>query len=251
MPPGFRILAFDSVGSTNEVARDAAREGATGDTVVWARRQEAGRGRRGRAWSSPEGNLYASVIVRPRADPAVAAQLSFAVALAVADVAVSVLPAGVPVHCKWPNDVLVDGRKVAGILLESEAGPHGLVDWQVVGVGVNLRHFPADSEYPATALAAEGAVDLDVDGALARFLGRFDHWRSVWMAGGFAAVRTAWLARAMGLGGLVRVRLADRTVSGTFADLDTDGVLLLDPIDGGARQRIAAGDVFLPVAGTR
>ncbi|MGQ9365196.1 biotin--[acetyl-CoA-carboxylase] ligase [Azospirillum sp. ST 5-10] len=246
LPPGFRVVAYDAVGSTNDVARDLARSGCPERTVVWARRQTAGRGRRGRAWSSVEGNLYLSTILRPPVAVAEAAQLSFVAALAIAETASSFLPPDAAVRCKWPNDVLVGGRKLSGILLECEATADGGLAWMVLGVGVNLRHAPADAEYPATSLAAEGAVGAEPAAAAERFIAALARWLDRWRGEGFAAVRAAWLGRAAGVGGPVVVRLADRTLHGTFADLDSDGVLLLDRQDGGGRQRIAAGDVFFP-----
>ena len=246
LPPGFRVVAFDSVGSTNDEAKDLARSGSPERTVVWARRQETGRGRRGRAWTSPAGNLYTTTILRPRATPAVAAQLSFLASLVIAETAEAFLPPLAQVRCKWPNDVLVNGRKVAGILLESEAGPSGEVAWLVLGVGINLLHFPEATEFAATSLAAEGAAHPGVAAALEIYAARLAAWYERWTAEGFAPVRAAWMARAVNLGGPVVVRLSDRTLTGTFVDLDSDGVLLLDTGDGGAPVRIAAGDVFFP-----
>lgn len=246
LPPGFRVVAFESVGSTNDEAKDLARSGSPERTVVWAGRQESGRGRRGRAWSSPEGNLYTSTILRPPVTPAVAAQMSFVASLAIAETAEAFLPAMAAVRCKWPNDVLVNGRKIAGILLESESGADGALAWLVLGVGINLRHFPQGTEFAATALAEEGAFNPDTGAALEVYAGRLAAWYARWRDGGFAPVRAAWLARAVNLGGPVVVRLSDRELTGTFVDLDSDGVLLLDRGDGGPPMRIAAGDVFFP-----
>lgn len=246
LPPGFRIKAFDSVGSTNDEAKALARSGAGEGTLVWARRQEGGRGRRGRAWTSPEGNLYSSIILRPNRLPADAAQISFVAALAIAETAEAVLPDPSGVRCKWPNDVLIHGRKLSGILLESEPTPSGLVSWVVLGVGVNLRHFPEESDYAATSLIAEGAPVLAPSALLEIYAEHLAVWYGRWLEFGFAPIRAAWLGRARGLGAPILVRLADRTISGVFVDLDSDGVLLLDPEDGGPRQRITAGDVFFP-----
>ncbi|WP_448187891.1 biotin--[acetyl-CoA-carboxylase] ligase [Azospirillum sp. sgz301742] len=246
LPPGFRVVALDSVGSTNDEARDRARSGSPDRTIVWAKRQETGRGRRGRAWTSPEGNLYTSTILRPGVKPAVAAQMSFVAALAIAESVEAFLPAMAAVRCKWPNDVLVNGRKVAGILLESEADADGRLQWLVLGAGINLLHFPQGTEFAATSLTEEGAEHPDPAAALEIYAGRLSAWYDRWQAEGFAPVRAAWMARAVNLGGPVVVRLSDRELMGTFVDLDSDGVLLLDRGDGGAPERIAAGDVFFP-----
>ncbi|ALJ35042.1 biotin--[acetyl-CoA-carboxylase] ligase [Azospirillum brasilense] len=248
LPPGFRVMAFDSVGSTNDEAKAFARSGAAEGTIVWAKRQESGRGRRGRAWTSPEGNLYSSTILRPSRPPAEAAQISFVAALAIADTAAAVLPDPDGVRCKWPNDVLVHGRKLSGILLESEATAGGGISWLVLGVGINLRHFPEGTDYAATSLAAEGAPALQPAALLEIYAEQLARWYGVWAEHGFGPVRDAWIKRARGLGEPIVVRLPDRTLTGTFADLDSDGVLLLDRDDGAGRQRIAAGDVFFPPA---
>ena len=121
----FRVLPFDSLDSTNEEARRQLRAGAPAGTVVWARRQQAGRGRRGRAWVSDEGNLFCSLIVRPDCPPGQAAQVSLVTALAVAEAAEAVLAGAAPVRVKWPNDVLAGGRKLAGILLEADTTAGG------------------------------------------------------------------------------------------------------------------------------
>jgi BirA family biotin operon repressor/biotin-[acetyl-CoA-carboxylase] ligase len=243
LPTGFRLLAFDELGSTNDEAKQLAREGAAQGTVIWTRRQLSGRGRRGRAWSSPEGNLAASIVLRPKVTPNRAAQLSFVAALGVGDVMADVLPTGAEVRFKWPNDVLVTGRKAAGILLESEPNGDASLAWLVVGVGINVRHHPTEVKLAATSLCAEGAMVAEPLEVLVRFVHRFDRWAERWRAEGFAPIRDAWLARASGLGEPVTVRLDLMTLRGRFAGLDREGALLLD-MDGGEQRRITAGDVF-------
>jgi BirA family biotin operon repressor/biotin-[acetyl-CoA-carboxylase] ligase len=243
--PEYRLAAFDLLGSTNDEAKRLARdEGAVHGTLVWAMRQEAGKGRRGRPWVSPEGNVYASLILRPECAVAKAAQLSFAAAGALADALQPLLPEAV-CCCKWPNDVLIDDRKVAGILLESETDSSGGLEWLVLGIGINVQHFPPDSEFPATSLCNEGGR-LDQPGpVLVRFIQAFHTWYEVWLKEGFGAIREGWLQTARGVGGPVTVRLDKQTLAGTFADLDSDGALLLD-LPSGERRRITAGDVFFP-----
>jgi len=134
----FRLHALDTVDSTNDEARRLAAGGAPHGTVVWARRQTVGRGRRGRPWVSEPGNLHCSILLRPACPATIAAQVGFVAANAVALAVAGLLPDGPPVTCKWPNDILVGGRKVAGILLESDVGRNGLLDTLVVGVGAVL-----------------------------------------------------------------------------------------------------------------
>jgi len=242
LPEGYRLHHFRAVGSTNDEAKALARAGAPAGTLVWADEQTAGRGRRGRAWASPPGNLYLSLLLRPGGTPAEAAQLGFVVALGLGEALSALAGPALRLGYKWPNDLLADGGKLAGILLESETGAGGRIDFVVAGTGVNLISAPPDTEYPATSLAAEGVQGVTPQTLLEAFAGCFDAWQHRWQTDGFAPVRAAWLARASGLGSEIRVRLDRATLTGRFLDLDGDGALLLDAADG--RRRIAAGDVF-------
>jgi len=241
-PPRFGgLLVYDRVGSTNDIARELARAGKPDRTLLWAREQTAGRGRRGRVWHSPPGNLYLSLILRPDVPAVRAAQLGFVTALALGDALIDVAGRALDPRCKWPNDVLVAGRKIAGILLESETSVTGQVDFVVIGVGVNIVTMPEDVEYPATSLAAEGVSGVTAAALVAAFARRLDRWERRWRRAGFAPVRNAWLDRAAGLGEDIRVRLERSTLVGRFLDLDEDGALVLDGPDGA--RRIAAGEV--------
>lgn len=237
-----RIEVFDALDSTNEEAKRRALAGEAGPLWIVARSQTAGRGRRGRAWTSAEGNLFTTGLFRLDASPARAAQLSFAAALAVGEVAETAVQADI-VRLKWPNDVLVGGRKVTGILLESGAHPEGGL-WLAVGIGINLVHHPEDSERPATNLSDHGA-SLTPEDAVELLAQRFEHWRQVWARDGFAPLRDAWLSRAWGLGERCTARLDGETIEGVFADLAEDGSLRLD-LNDGRRRLISAGDVFFP-----
>ena len=244
LPPFFHPRHFAEIDSTNDEAMRLAEAGAAEGTLVVARAQSAGRGRRGRTWVSPPGNLYCSLVLRPACAVAAAAQLGFAAALAIADSASHVLPRGAAVSCKWPNDVLVGGQKLAGILLQSRAGGGGsALDWLVLGIGVNLASHPAGTEYPATSLAAAGAAEVTPEMFLPILAERLLAWFAAWRApAGFAALRDAWLARAQGLGGPIRVRLPSAEIEGRFAGLDDEGRLVLDGPEG--RRRIAAAEIF-------
>ena len=245
LPAGCSLIALDTVGSTNDEAKRRAADGAADGTVVWAREQMAGRGRRGRQWSSPAGNLYLSILLRPGKPAHEAAQLSLVAAVALAEAIGGILPAGVAVACKWPNDILIDGRKTAGILLESAGAPSGgAAEWVVVGCGVNVASHPAEAQYPATDIHSAGGATATVESVLEGFLSAFFAWRDRWCRSGIGPVRDAWLARAAGLGGPVTVRLPNREVTGRFAAMDETGSLVLDLPDG-RRETFAAGDVFL------
>ena len=234
-PVGYGLKAFEELDSTNAEARRLAGAGETGPLWISAAHQSAGRGRRGRAWDSGAGNLAATLLIRPRRPLAEWPQLSFAAAIAAADMAAHFAPQS-HVAVKWPNDVLGDGRKLAGILLET-AG-----EMLVIGIGVNLAACPEGIEFPAISLAALGTKPPPPSEALALLATGFAGWYEVWQTSGFDPIRDAWLARAAGLGQRIRARLANRELSGVFEGIDGDGALLLN--EAGRTRAIAAGDVF-------
>lgn len=242
LPDGYALVALESVASTNQEAARLASEGAADGTVVWARQQTAGRGRRGRDWRSPEGNLYFSVVMRPGVPLSRAAVMSLVAAVAVGDAVAELLSTDARVEHKWPNDVLVDGAKIAGILLEASTGGSGAAGWLVVGCGINVAFFPDLPGAAATSLAAQGH-DISVEAVLGIVLERLHCRRTEWETAGDAAVRAAWLNRARGLGDPIVARLPREEVRGRFEGLAEDGALLLRLADGGVR-RISAGDVF-------
>jgi len=242
LPDDYRLVSRETVGSTNDEARRLGRSGAEQGTLVWALEQTAGRGRRGREWVSPRGNLYASLVLRPACSLVQAAQLGFVAALAVSDALAALVPGLREPALKWPNDVLVGGRKIAGVLLESEIGENGNLAFLIVGVGINLVSTPIEAEFPATSVRREGQRPPEPAAMLGALALHFDSWARCWRAEGFAPVRAAWRVRAQGLGEPIRVRLETTTLHGRFADIDQQGTLLLDTP--GGRRHIAAGDVF-------
>lgn len=241
-PAGYRLLALDEVDSTNEEARRRALAGEPGPLWITAARQTAGRGRRGHVWIAPPGNLSATLLIRPDRPALECAQLSFAAALAVADMLALYHPAG-SVSLKWPNDVLAGGRKIAGILLESESGPDGTLAWLVVGIGINLAAYPDDTNLPATSLRALGVTPPTPEDALRDLAGCFTKWYEAWRGEGFLPIREMWLSRAHGLGKRIHVRLVGREIIGVFRDIDEAGALVLG-LPGGVTRTISAGEVF-------
>ncbi len=247
LPPAYRLVALDAVDSTNAEAKRRARDGAEDGTLIWAREQTQGRGRDGRSWESPRGNLFFSLVLRPDCAPNEAAQLGFVAAVATGDAVGSVAPPMIEIRYKWPNDVLLNDRKAAGILLESQIAPSGGLDWLVLGVGVNIRSFPRDIEPPATSLQFEGApADLGEVDFLQAFCRHFLTWTNRWLDDGFAPIRKAWLLHAKGIGEQIEVRLPKERMAGEFRDLDETGALILGMADGTIRK-IAAGEVYFPV----
>jgi BirA family biotin operon repressor/biotin-[acetyl-CoA-carboxylase] ligase len=249
LPDRVTLEIHEVLDSTNLTARERALAGAETWTVVQAAEQRAGRGRRERQWTSPRGNLYTSTILRPQngqeggpqGGPQTRAQLSFVAALAVAEAAAQAVP-GTDIQLKWPNDVLADARKLSGILLETvvATGGGGVV---IVGVGINIASFPAQTRYGATCLDLLAGRPITVEAVRARYLMALTHWYDIWAAQGFSKIRAAWLERAFGLGREVEVDDENGLLlQGRFTGLGEDGRMLLELPDGAVRL-IAAGTV--------
>ncbi len=246
---GFRLAAYETVGSTSAQAVACAKAGDAGRLWTVAGEQTAGHGRRGRPWHTPPGNLAASLLIPTSGDPTTTATLGFAAGLALEGAMRAAAPAlRSDLRLKWPNDVLIDDAKVAGILLEAVTLPEGR-SAAVIGIGVNVRHAPEGLPYPATSLAAAGA-DVTAEALFAALTDAWVEQEALWSAGrGFAAIRDHWLARAAGLGAPVAVRLGRDVLRGTFETIDDEGRLVMRGRDGSARS-VSAGDVFFGTAAT-
>lgn len=244
VPPGCALMAHARIGSTSDEAKRLAGDGAAEWTVVWAGEQTAGRGRRQRQWQSPPGNLYCSVVLRPDCPPVVALQLGFVAALAVAETVAPLLGERTRLRLKWPNDVLLDGAKLGGILAEA-SGSGGTVDWVVLGIGINLVSHPENDGVNATDLAAAGAAS-GPEALLPALLRALMSEVAAWRDRGFGDVRESWLKWAMPVGSAIRVRLGQGPdsdpVAGRFGGLDDSGALRLET-DNGTRI-ITVGEVF-------
>ncbi|WP_413873803.1 biotin--[acetyl-CoA-carboxylase] ligase [Albidovulum sp.] len=244
-PEGVARHVLAEVDSTNsEAARLAPR--LTQPTWILARRQTAARGRRGRAWVAPEGNFFATLVMRPSGDPVVAAQRSFVAALALADALGAAVGPAAALSLKWPNDVLLNGGKVAGILLES-AGTGGGVSHLAIGIGVNLVAAPpAEAVEPGAArpvsVMGETGLRLAPETLLDLLAPAFARWEAQLSTWGFAPLRTAWLARAARLGQPITARTMTETIEGTFETIDEAGALVLRTPQG--RRAIPAADVY-------
>ena len=242
-PAGWSVRHTPEIGSTNDAAARLAGEGAGEGTVVWADLQRTGRGRSGRQWASPPGNLYCSVVLRPGADLSAAGNLSFVVAVALRAAIARLFPRAAPV-LKWPNDILNADGKLAGILLE--AGESGQGPYVVAGTGVNIAGAPNGEAAALRPFADEGeppgAAEL-LTAYLAELAGRLAAWRE----GGFGPIREEWLTHCIGLGRPVTVRADGASDEGVFEALDSNGALILRRAGGDTRAVLAA-DVFFPQA---
>ena len=247
---GYRLAAFDNIGSTNAEAMLRARDGEHGPMWFVTSEQTAGRGRRHRPWVAPRGNLASSILEVMDVVPAVAATLGFAAGLALeqalqrVSIEASLRQAGsdhLKFALKWPNDVLAGKQKLAGILLEAEAIADGLA--VVVGIGTNVIAAPEGTPTPATSLAALG-VQISAEELFAALSDAWVEFRGIWDNGrGFGEIRKLWLARAAGLGEKVAVQTGGATLEGIFDTLDETGCMIIRTPDG-RRVPIAAGDVY-------
>jgi len=242
---GRSMHCFPSTDSTNLRALEMAEQGCVDGTVLIAEEQTGGKGRLGRRWESPRGvNLYASLVLKPPIAPLAAPQLTFVAALAIVEAIVE--STGLAAHAKWPNDVLINGRKVAGILSEMRA-ESDQVHYVILGVGVNLNmtaeQFPDELRYPATSLLLEAGRPVVRSDFVRCFLKRFERYYLDFLAEGFDAVRPAWDACCAMVGQRVRVEQQPHTLTGVVVGLDGDGSLLIRD-DLGKLQSIYAGDVF-------
>ena len=231
----FNIQKFNETSSTNDDAKHAAETGAPEGLVIWSLRQSAGRGRLGRVWESSEGNLSFSLLVRPSVPVREYGRYSFIAALAVYDVVAEILKTAGTIEIKWPNDILVGGKKISGILLEAGDG------WLVIGIGLNVLQMPKNPLYPVTSLAAETQDVPTVEFVLKKVLEAFAVWDGIANQQGFAPLRAAWLSRARK--SAMRVRLPQEEIQGDFLDLDETGNLRLR-LENGTERCLSSGDVF-------
>ncbi|MCC8937188.1 biotin--[acetyl-CoA-carboxylase] ligase [Bradyrhizobium sp. Arg68] len=246
---GCKLAAFDQLGSTNVEAMLRARGGEGGPIWLVTAEQTAGRGRRQRAWIAPRGNLACSILEVMDVQPAVAATLGFAAGLALeaalqkvsVEAALRLGPQGPRYALKWPNDVLANGKKLSGILLEAEAIAGRLA--VVVGIGTNVVAAPEGTPTPAVSLSALG-VQIAAEELFAALSDAWVDFRGIWDNGrGFAEIRRLWLARAAGLGEQVAIRTGTATLEGTFDTIDDTGCLIVRAADG-RRMPVTAGEVY-------
>lgn len=218
------VEIFDSVDSTQDLLKDRALSGAPEGTVVQGLEQLKGRGRHGNTWISPKGNLYLSILLRPECPAQVTGQLAFVVALAVGDAVGSFLTQGEQdsIRLKWPNDILYNGLKISGILLETNIN-NASIDAVYVGVGVNVERPPEGH----IGLSDIAGGTVSVDECRAVLLDNLARWYGVWRQKGFAPVREAWLKQAHGIGQPVRARMPRGEEHGIFEGIDGYGALIL------------------------
>jgi BirA family biotin operon repressor/biotin-[acetyl-CoA-carboxylase] ligase len=231
----FEILTYDVVPSTNDIAKEKAQAGAAEGLVVHALSQTAGRGRRSNQWTSPKGNLYLSLVLRPKVDIQSSGQLSFVIACALLSLLKDKY--GLDAQVKWPNDVLVEGKKISGILLESAYRDDHQLDYMIAGVGLNLVSAPEGANY------LHFYKKIPLEELRDQFLTELLFFYHAWQASGFVPIRDFWLKNAVGLLQKITVRLPNQVKEGIFITIDQDGALILQTERG--QEKIVTGDVFI------
>ncbi len=238
----YRIERFEELESTNDEALRRGRAGCEGGLWIVARRQSRGRGRLGRAWASPEGNLYASLLIVDPCDARHAPELGFVAGVALARTVRSLI-GGADARIKWPNDIVCGGAKLAGVLVEGTRTAEGRFV-SVLGFGVNCLAHPTGLPYPTTSLLAAGAEGVTVDRLLSSLSTNIGEVLRSWDRGrNFPAIRRAWLGAALPAGVGLTVRTASTTLTGRFVSIDDRGRLMIDTAGGPAT--VEAGDAFL------
>jgi len=243
----YHLLTYQQLDSTNDEARRLAEGGGAHGAFIWALNQVDGRGRRGNDWVSQKGNLFVSALLQPQCDLNILPQLSFVAAAAAHASVAPVLPAS-DLKLKWPNDLMLSGEKLAGLLLESfetkdeETGE--TKRWAVVGLGMNIENAPANLEKPATCLRHAGVELISAKIVLSRFIHHFVEWYELWQDDGFAPIKKYWMNYALHKEEPMEILTGDEFYTGTFDGLDDSGNLLLKEKDGTIKT-ITAGEVLL------
>lgn len=239
----YHLLSFETIDSTNEEAKRLAANGGSHGAVIWAKEQTKGKGRAGRDWECLPGNLFVTMLLQPGCDITLIPQLTYVASLAALHTIQDVLPEDAEVTLKWPNDILINGKKVAGILLESFMVPRDEQRWVAVGLGMNIEDSPKHVPFPATSLKEEGVEIISAKIVLSRYVHCFVEVYNQWSRKGFSAIRRQWNNAAWSLGGRVRISLPHEEVEGTFKHIDLDGGLVIQ-ITPTKKRIIHAGDMF-------
>lgn len=243
VPSGYHLVLLNSIGSTNdELKKLAISENVSEGRVLWALEQTAGKGRNGREWISNLGNIYLSVLFRPKCSSYIAAQIGFLPAIAALMSIDAMVGRSLEIRFKWPNDLLLNLKKVGGTLIETRSGKDGTVDWVVAGFGLNLTNHPEQTTFPATCLRLEVNKSIQINKMVELYLFNLAKLYNIWQKNGFDPIRKKWLASAHGLNEIINVRLGSNYISGIFRDLDEDGSMVLET--GSRLTKITAGEVY-------
>jgi BirA family transcriptional regulator, biotin operon repressor / biotin---[acetyl-CoA-carboxylase] ligase len=238
----FRLECHEVLESTSSLVKQRADAGEAEGLAIQALRQSAGRGRQGRGWESPAGNLYISVLLRPDVPLKDAPQWSFVAAVALAETLGGLLPGAAKLSLKWPNDLLLQDAKAAGILVETGIAPSHALDWICIGIGVNIMSKPSLPDRPTACLAEYLAAPPAPEALAQSLLESLAHWHGIRLHQGFAPIREAWLLHAPAMGAAISLKRDGTLLEGAFAGLSPEGGLLL--AKGREVQLILAGEII-------
>lgn len=236
----WKVHTYASLPSTQDYVKEIAEEGLDAGIVVQCLEQTKGRGRHGREWVSPLGSLYMSVLLRPDCEPVDAGQMSFVAAVAVARAVNEVIKPPHKCSLKWPNDILIDGKKCAGLLIESDID-NGNLSWLVLGIGANVLASPVEEGIAIQEVAGDKQVPIHPfrDKVLKHLSDVYD----LWQGKGFLPIRDEWLAQAHGLGAELKVNIPDNEKHGIFKTIDETGALIIEV--NGAEQKVFSGEIVM------
>jgi len=243
VPHGVEAHFYSECDSTNKVAANYIRLGLPSPLWIIAGTQSGGRGRRGRTWVSEPGNLYASLVFKPTLHPKDLSALPYVVALAVRDTLIEFGLPPIEVTCKWPNDILVNGRKLSGILIESSAKSVSELEYVIVGIGINLLHSPEETAFEATSLRAQLGQEIAVIDAVQTLASKMKNRLEAWTVADFEPIRDEWMSCAWGLGQIRRIYTATEAFDAKLIGLDDQGGLQVVQ-ENGDKRLIVAADIF-------
>jgi BirA family biotin operon repressor/biotin-[acetyl-CoA-carboxylase] ligase len=231
LPAAYELIVYEAIDSVVEEAKRLAVKGAEEGTIVWAKQQTAAQGRLGRPWLSPPGNLQCAIILRLDDPPDVATQVMYVAAVSLAAAIANLVMPQTELRFRWPNDVLLYDAKAAGLWLHAADVQDGVYPWLVLGVGVNVDNFPAETEQPVTSMRFEGGADTSAGELLEIFSRHFLSWINRWAEEGFSTLQRAWSLRPNGLGQPMTLRLKSETLDGTFAAVADEGSIIVELVD--------------------
>ena len=244
LPKGYSVIALDTVGSTNEeLKKRALNEFVDEGVVIWSLIQTSGRGRQNRRWISEIGNMFISVLFRPNCCLADAAQLGFLPVIAANETLKCLINHIPKLSYKWPNDLLLNKKKIGGTLLEAGFDEKFDSTWVVVGFGLNLEHFPKNTHFPASSIKDELGVELKIEEVVQSYIWNLANLYNKWLEEGFAPLRRKWLISGHKIDEPLSIKIIKKDITGVFCDLDEKGALVIKTKEG--LRRVSAGDVYL------
>jgi BirA family biotin operon repressor/biotin-[acetyl-CoA-carboxylase] ligase len=244
LPDRYKLISLDTVGSTNDELKFRALSSSEEEgLVIWSLMQTAGKGRNKRVWVSDIGNMYVSVLFRPNCNMFDAAQIGFLPIIAAKETLQQLVGRPMNMSYKWPNDLLLNKKKVGGTLLEAGFDQETQMVWVIVGFGLNIKHFPSATFFPATSIQDEMGLNLKIEKVVELYLNNLSKLYSRWQKNGFDPVRKKWQSYGHAPNDTLRIRLGNEEIVGSFRDLDEKGALIVETNDG--LRHIAAGDVHL------